>query len=61
MERLTYDVVEAAKVLGISRNSAYEAIKQGKLPYLVIGRRYLIPKSALEKMLAGEWPKAGPK
>jgi excisionase family DNA binding protein len=49
--RLCIKVTEAAKMLGISRNFAYELIRQGKLPYVKLGKRLLIPKAALEKML----------
>jgi excisionase family DNA binding protein len=50
--RWCVSVPEAAKMLGISRNFAYELIRQGKLPYVKFGKRILIPKTALEKMLA---------
>ena len=50
-ERLTFTVVEAAALLGIGRNSAYEAIKAGILPSVQIGRRILIPRAALERFL----------
>ena len=50
-ERLTFTVVEAAALLGIGRNSAYEAIKAGILPSVQIGRRILIPRAALEQFL----------
>ena len=49
--RLTFTVVEAATLLGIGRNSAYEAIKSGILPSVQIGRRILIPRAALEQFL----------
>ena len=51
-ERLTLSVVEAAKVLGIGRNLCYSRIKKGELPVLKIGRRLLVPRAALEKLLA---------
>lgn len=50
-ERLTYDVGTAAKLLGLSRNSAYLACLKGEIPHLKIGKRILIPKVALEQML----------
>jgi len=50
-ERLTYTVEEAAKVLGISRPTAYMAIQDSKIPHIRIGRRILIPKVALTSML----------
>jgi excisionase family DNA binding protein len=49
--RLTWTVTEAAKLLGISRASAYEAAHRGELPVRVIGRRMLVPKVALLRLL----------
>jgi excisionase family DNA binding protein len=42
--RLTWTIPEAAKLLGISRDSAYEAARRGDLPVRVIGRRVLVPR-----------------
>lgn len=50
-EKLALSVTEAAKMLGISRNTAYAAIKDGDLPVIRLGRRVLIPVAALEKKL----------
>ncbi len=50
-DRLTYSVEEAAELLGISRNSAYEAVRKGELPTVRLGRRILIPRSRLETLL----------
>lgn len=52
-ERRTVTVEEAAKILGIGRASAYLAIKTGDLPYLKIGRRIVVSRIALERMLEG--------
>ena len=46
-DRLTVSVEEAGKLLGIGRSSAYGAIRRGELPFLKIGRRILVPRSAL--------------
>ena len=35
-------VEEAAEVLQISRNSAYEAVKEGQIPSIRVGRRILV-------------------
>jgi excisionase family DNA binding protein len=51
-ERQTLTVEEAAAVLGIGRNSAYQAVASGQLPVLRIGRRLLVPRAALERLLA---------
>jgi excisionase family DNA binding protein len=49
--RLTWTVTEAAKLLGISRASAYEAAHRGELPVRLIGRRMLVPRVALLRLL----------
>jgi excisionase family DNA binding protein len=48
-EVLTVD--EAAKVLRISRQSAYQAVRAGEIPTVRIGRRLLVPRAQLEQML----------
>ncbi len=49
--RLCITVSEAAAILRISRNFAYELVKQRQLPVIKFGKRLLIPRVALEKML----------
>jgi excisionase family DNA binding protein len=51
MERLAYGVAEAAKALGISYGALYALIKSGHLRAVRIGRRIIIPRSALEELL----------
>ena len=53
-DRKTYDVEEAGRLLGIGRNQAYEAAKRGDFPTIRIGKRVLIPKAALDRLLRGE-------
>jgi len=55
-DKLTLSVEEAAKVLGIGRNLCYDKCKSGELPVLRIGRRLLVPRSALLKLLADPKP-----
>jgi excisionase family DNA binding protein len=50
--RLTWTMTEAAQLLGISRASAYEAAHRGELPVRVIGRRMLVPRVALLRLLS---------
>lgn len=50
-ENLTMTVEEAAVALGISRNLAYEAARDGRIPAIRIGRRLLVSRRALEKIL----------
>ena len=47
----TLTVEEAAKILGVSRGVAYEGVKTGEIPSIRIGRRILVPKAELDKML----------
>lgn len=53
VDRLTYTVDEAAQLLGISRNSAYEAARRGEIPTIRVGRRTLVPRSRLDELLDG--------
>lgn len=50
-ERLTLTVEETAKLLGIGRQLAYERAKTGEIPVIKIGRRLVVPRRALEKLL----------
>ena len=50
-KRLCVTVPEAAAMLGISRNFAYQLVRERKLPSIRFGKRILIPRVALEKML----------
>lgn len=53
-ESLLLTVLEAARLLRISRNLAYELVAQGRLPHIRLGRRVLIPRRGLEAWLARE-------
>ena len=55
-EKKVLTVIEAAKELGISKGSAYEAARSGQIPTIRIGRRLIVPRAAFERMLeqAGE-------
>ncbi|MFK0688013.1 helix-turn-helix domain-containing protein [Mesorhizobium sp. IMUNJ 23033] len=53
LTRATLTVVEAARRLGIGRNQAYEAARRGEIPSIKIGKRLLIPRAQLERMLSG--------
>jgi excisionase family DNA binding protein len=49
--RATFSVDEAAKYLGLGRVATYEAVRKGEIPAVRVGKRWLVPKAALEKML----------
>ena len=50
-ERLTLTIEETAKLLGIGRQLAYERAKTGEIPVIKIGRRLVVPRRALERLL----------
>ena len=52
-QALTLSIPEAAKVLGISRYSAYEAVRRGNIPILQIGKLRRVPKAQLMRMIEG--------
>ena len=53
LESLTYTVSEAAAVLGVSRSTAYECVRSGDLRAIRLGRRLVVPKSAITELLSG--------
>jgi excisionase family DNA binding protein len=55
-ESLVWSVEETGRLLGISRAHAYELVARGELPHLRLGRRLVVPKHALAKLLAGVEP-----
>jgi excisionase family DNA binding protein len=60
-ERQTLTVEEAARALGCGRNAAYQGVRRGEIPSIRIGKRLLVPRAALERLLAepaGSGPKA---
>lgn len=53
IERRTLTVPEAAELLGIGRNKAYDAAHSGEIPTIKIGKRLLVPTARLERLLQG--------
>lgn len=51
VERRTLSVSEAARVLGISRAHAYDCVRSGELPSITLGRRIVIPRAAVDRLL----------
>ncbi len=50
-QTVAFNIKDTAKMLGIGRNQAYEAARRGDIPTIRIGKRILVPKVALERML----------
>jgi len=49
--RTIITIKEMSAILGIGRNTAYEAVKKGEIPSVKVGRRILVPSKALDKWL----------
>ena len=50
-ERLTYSIPEAARLLGLSKSTAYRAVESGDLPAIRLRGRLLVPRALLMQML----------
>jgi excisionase family DNA binding protein len=50
-DKPTMTVEEVALVLGISRASAYQAVRTGEVPSVRIGHRIVIPTAAVRRIL----------
>ena len=53
-QALLLTVAEAAKLLQISPNTAYELIRQKRIPFVRLGRIIRIPRFGLEQWIARE-------
>jgi excisionase family DNA binding protein len=54
MDKRTVSVPEAAKVLGIGRGAAYEAVKRGEIVVIRLGRLLRVPIDWLERKLEAQ-------
>ena len=50
-DRRTYTVDETAALLGISRSSAYECVRRGEIPSVRFGRRIVVLRDVLDRLL----------
>ena len=60
VENLVLTVDEVAKLLRISRASAYEGVKTGAIPSVRVNRRILIPAAQIARMLEGNGSNSTP-
>ena len=52
-QRLTRKPEEVAQLLGIGRNGVYDLIRRGDLRSIAVGRKLLIPLTAIQEFLTG--------
>lgn len=57
-EKRVLTTIECAKELGLCQRTIYKMLKEGKLPYIKAGDKYLIPVVALDRYLANAGSKA---
>jgi excisionase family DNA binding protein len=50
-ERAVYTVVEVAKLLSLSRGSAYALVRDGTIPALRLGGRWVVPRARFHAWL----------
>lgn len=56
-DELVLTPMETARLLRIGRGTAYEQIRCGTIPSIKMGRKILVPKAALMKMLETATPR----
>ncbi|MFC2045593.1 helix-turn-helix domain-containing protein [Chloroflexota bacterium] len=52
VESMTLSVDDTAKLLGLSRNATYQGIHCGEIPSIRVGKRILVPRIAIERILS---------
>lgn len=52
MERAVFTIREVSEILGLGINQCYALAHQQVIPCLRLGGRIVVPKAALEKLLA---------
>jgi excisionase family DNA binding protein len=58
-ESLVLTVSEAARLLRLSKTTTYDQIRQGSIPSIRMGKRILVPRAALMRMLEETMGKGG--
>lgn len=49
--RLAIPLLEAAEKLGVGKAAAYEAAHRGDIPTIRVGKRFLVPVAAFNRLL----------
>lgn len=47
----TITVDELGELMGVSRSTAYESVRNGEIPSIRLGRRILVPTAAVRRLL----------
>jgi excisionase family DNA binding protein len=54
IQKLAYNLGEAAAALGVTYRTVHRLVRSGRLRAVRVGRRIVIPRSALEELLGEE-------
>lgn len=52
LNKVAYSITEFCELYGVGRSTAYNEMKKGRLRYVHVGRRRLIPRDAAEEWFA---------
>ncbi len=55
----TVTVAQTARLLGVSRSTAYSAVGRGQIPTIRVGNRILVPTMAIYRLLELPLPGTG--
>lgn len=53
-QRRTVNIDDAARMLGFSRNTTYQLVREGRLKSVRYGRRIVIPLAAIDRFLGDD-------
>ncbi len=45
---------DVARLLGLSKTTVWARVHDGSIPSIKLGRRYVVPKAALEELINGQ-------
>lgn len=54
--RATLSIIETATAFGVSRSTIYRMLRDGRLSATKLGRRTLVPASAISSLIASATP-----
>jgi excisionase family DNA binding protein len=49
--RACYSIAELQQLLGVGKHSVYSMLKQGKIPNIRVGKKFVVPIAAVTRML----------
>lgn len=53
----TLTVEEVAEILGFGRTATYDAVRQGTIPSIKVGRKLVVPTAAVRRLLELDEPR----